>query len=389
MPPNAFSGAQLTIDLDAIAANWRALKGHLKSGAEAAAVVKADAYGLGLGAVAPALYGAGCREFFVASLDEGIALRAILPECRIYVFFGPTPEDAAEYSRHRLIPVLNDLGQIDTWRGQSQAGQGGEAVLHVDTGMSRLGLPGDEVARLAAEPERLAGLAIAYVMSHLACAEQCGHALNGAQLAEFKSALKSLGAGTTNAGASLANSSAIFLGPDYHFDLARPGAALYGLNPTPEQPNQMSEVIRLQGKILQVRRVDSSRSVGYGTAHVVERPSRIATVPVGYADGYLRSASNQATNQACGYVRGVRAPVVGRVSMDMITFDVTDIPPQHVYPGAEVDLIGGPYSVDDFAADAGTIGYEILTMLGQRYRRLYIENGKETTPWANANASRG
>lgn len=377
MPANAFAGAELTIDLDAIGANWRTLGARLEGGAEAAAVVKANAYGLGLAAVAPALHKVGCREFFVASLDEGIALRAILPEGQIYVFFGPSPEDAAEYSRHQLIPVLNDLGQIDTWRARSQAGDGEQAVLHVDTGMSRLGLPPDEVARLVAEPARLAGLNIAYVMSHLACAEQRGHAMNGAQLAQFKAALAALGGHMANSKVSLANSSAIFLGRDYHFDLARPGAALYGLNPTPDQPNPMAEVVRLQGKIVQVRRVDSSQSVGYGAAHVTQRPSRIATVPVGYADGYLRSASNQAANQACGYIRGARAPVVGRVSMDMITLDVTDIPEEHTHPGAAVDLIGGAYPVDSFAADAGTIGYEILTTFGQRYRRLYVEDGRQ------------
>ncbi|PPR28451.1 MAG: Alanine racemase, biosynthetic [Alphaproteobacteria bacterium MarineAlpha10_Bin1] len=372
MSPNAFAGAQLTIDLDAISANWRALGARLKNGARAAAVVKANAYGLGISAVAPALYDAGCRDFFVASLDEGIALRAILPDGQIYVFFGPTPEDAAEYSRHWLIPVLNDLGQIETWRARNRGDEGEKAVLQVDTGMSRLGLPPDEVARLAVEPERVAGLEIVYVMSHLACAENSGHAMNGQQLEEFSKALKSLETGSASAAASLANSSGIFLGPGYHFDLVRPGAALYGINPTPDKPNPMTEVVRLQGKIQQVRSVDSSRSVGYGAAHVVTRPSRIATVPVGYADGYLRSASNQAS----AHVRGVRVPIIGRVSMDMITLDVTDLPAEFVHPGATVDLIGGPYSIDAFAADAGTIGYEILTSLGLRFRRRYIENGE-------------
>ncbi len=372
MSPNAFAGAQLTIDLDAISANWRALGARLKNGARAAAVVKANAYGLGISAVAPALYDTGCRAFFVASLDEGIALRSILPDGQIYVFFGPTPKDAAEYSRHRLIPVLNDLGQIETWRARSRGDGGEKAVLQVDTGMSRLGLPPDEVARLAVEPERVAGLDIVYVMSHLACAENSGHAMNGQQLEEFSKALKSLETGSAFAAASLANSSGIFLGPGYHFDLVRPGAALYGINPTPDKPNPMTEVVRLQGKIQQVRSVDSSRSVGYGAAHVVTRPSRIATVPVGYADGYLRSASNQAS----AHVRGVRVPIIGRVSMDMITLDVTDLPAEFVHPGATVDLIGGPYSIDAFAADAGTIGYEILTSLGLRFRRRYIENGE-------------
>jgi alanine racemase len=380
MPSNPFAGAQLTINLDAVAANWRLLGARLKDGARAAAVVKADGYGLGLGEVAPALHAAGCGDFFVASLDEGIALRGLLAACQIYVIFGPTPEDAAEYSRHRLVPVLNDLGQIETWRANSRHGGAATALLQIDTGMSRLGLAPDELARLAGEPERLRGITIAYVMSHLACAEQSGHEMNARQLAEFQAALKSLAASAPRkmpGGASLANSSGIFLGADYHFDLVRPGAALYGLNPTPEHSNPMAEVVRLQGKIQQVRCVDSFRSVGYGAAHVVTRPSRIATVPVGYADGYLRSAGNPAGNQACGYVGGIRAPVVGRVSMDMITLDVTEIPEELVQPGATIDLIGGRHPVDAFAAAAGTIGYEVLTALGQRYRRRYIENGEE------------
>ena len=377
MPPNAFASAQLSIDLDAIAANWRALAARLKAGAHTGAVVKADAYGLGLAAVAPALHNAGCREFFTASLDEGIELRALLPDCRISVFFGPQPGEAEEFSRHRLTPVLNDLGQIELWHTHTSRGAAENPILQIDTGMSRLGLPPEEVARLVAEPERLAGLDIAFVMSHLACAEQPEHPMNEAQLSEFKAALGSLAPVLGAAESSLANSSGIFLGPEFHFDLSRPGAALYGLNPTPKKTNPMSEVVRLQGKILQVRHVDPPRSVGYGASHYVTRPSQIATVPVGYADGYLRSASNQATNQACGYIEGVPAPVVGRVSMDMITLDVTEIPPEHAQPGTPVDLIGGPHPVDSLAAEAGTIGYEILTSLGRRYRRAYIENGRE------------
>ena len=377
MPSNAFAGAQLSINLDAIAANWRALTARLKAGARAGAVVKADAYGLGLAAVAPALHNAGCREFFTASLDEGIELRALLPDCPIFVFFGLQPGEAKEFSRHHLTPVLNNLGQIELWQRQTNRGVTENALLHIDTGMSRLGLPPEEVARLAAEPERLASLNIAFVMSHLACAEQPEHPMNEAQLSEFKAALVSLAPVAGTAKLSLANSSGIFLGPEFHFDLARPGAALYGLNPTPEKTNPMAEVVRLQGKILQVRHVDPPRTVGYGAAHSLARPSRIATVPVGYADGYLRSAGNQAKNQTCGYIGGVPMPVVGRVSMDMITLDVTEIPPEHAQPGTPVDLIGGPHPVDALAAESGTIGYEILTSLGRRYWRSYIQNGHE------------
>jgi alanine racemase len=385
MSANVFAGAELSIDLDAIAANWCALDARLAGGARAGAVVKADAYGLGMAEVAPALLGAGCGDFFTATLDEGIALRALLAArtagaaraageaCRIYVFFGPRRGEAAEYSRHRLIPILNDLGQIETWRAEPGGGGAVAVALHIDTGMSRLGLPADEVARLAGEPERLAGLDIALAMSHLACAEEPEQAMNGAQLGEFEVALGTLGPAMAAAKSSLANSSGIFLGPQFHFDLARPGVALYGVNPTPGKANPMSEVVRLQGKILQLRNIESGRSIGYGATHKVTRPSRIATVPVGYADGYLRSASSRANV----YINGVQAPVVGRVSMDMITLDVTDIPAQHAQPGASVDLIGGPHPVDALAAEAGTIGYEILTSLGQRYRRRYLQNAAD------------
>ena len=292
---------------------------------------------------------------------------------RIYVFLGPRPGEAAEYRRHRLSPMLNDLGQIETWRAEPGRGAAQSAVLHIDTGMSRLGLPPAEVARLAAEPERLAGLDIDFLMSHMACAEAPEHPMNQAQLSEFKAALGPLGGVAATPRASLANSSAIFLGGQYHFDLARPGAALYGLNPTPGKANPMAETVRLQAEILQVREIDSPRSIGYGATHRVKRPSRIATVPVGYADGYLRSASNRASV----HIAGLPAPLVGRVSMDMITLDVTDIPAQHAQPGAPVDLIGGGHPVDALAAEAGTIGYEILTSLGMRYRRRYIQNGSE------------
>jgi alanine racemase len=371
--PNAFAGAQLSIDLDSITANWRALGARLKAGARAGAVVKADAYGLGMAEVAPALHSAGCRDFFTATLDEAIHLRTLLADCRISVFFGPQADEAEEFSRRRLTPILNDLGQIELWRAHISQGGRRHAALHIDTGMSRLGLPPEEVAQLVTEPERLRGLDLACITSHLACAEQRKNPMNGAQLSEFAAAMVALGPVVGAAELSLANSSGIFLGHEFHFNLARPGAALYGINPTPEIPNPMSEVVRLQGKILQVRHVDSPRSVGYGAAHVVRRPSRIATVPIGYADGYLRSASNRAS----GYIRGVQVPVVGRVSMDMITLDVSEIPLHHAQPGALVDLIGGPQSVDALADEAGTIGYEILTSLGRRYRRRYIENGLE------------
>jgi alanine racemase len=363
-PEAARAGAILTIDLDALAENYRRLCAEL-NGVPCAAVVKADGYGLGMTRVAPALFRAGARRFFVAQLGEAMTLREALPEAaEIYVFNGLAAGPVAEFQAQRVIPVLNSLGEVADW--QAAAGQAERALpaaLHVDTGMSRLGLPTNELDALAAEPERLDGIEVRYVMSHLACADTPEHPLNAAQLAEFRAAR----AGLPAAPASLANSSGIFLGAGYHFDLGRPGAALYGINPTPSRPNPMRQVVRLQGKILQVREIDAPRTVGYGAAHRAAEPTRVATVAVGYADGYLRSNSNRGS----AWLGNQRVPVVGRISMDMITLDVTGAAPASAQPGAFVDLIGPELTADDVAETAGTVGYEILTALGQRYHRVY------------------
>ena len=358
----ARAGAVLEIHLAAIVANWRRLAAELKPGAQCAAVVKADAYGLGMARVAPRLAAAECTLFFVAAIDEGLALRRLLPGVEIAVFDGLLPGTAGEFRRARLIPVLNDLGQIAAWR-QSEATRALPAIIHVDTGMSRLGLSPAELRRLGDEPGLLAGLELRAILSHLACADEPAHPLNAQQLAAFNRALALL----PRAPASIAASSGIFLGADYHFDFARPGAALYGINPTPQDPNKMKQVIRLKGRIVQVRDVDSGATVGYGATHRMERAGRIATVAVGYADGWLRSSSHRGT----AGIAGQRVPIIGRISMDLMTLDVTGIDPALAHPGAFVDLIDETHGVDDIAAAAGTIGYEILTSLGTRYHRVY------------------
>lgn len=359
----------LTVDLDAISQNWRLLNTRVRPAA-AYAVIKADAYGLGVEPVARALHAAGCQRFFAAWPAEALALRVVLPDAWVGVLMGAPSEDWTALREARLVPVLNHLGQIEAWGDEAARHGPLDAMLHVDTGMNRLGLTPGEVDTLAGEPDRLRGLQIQAVMSHLACAEQADHAMNGAQREAFEALCNKLQPVAGSFQTSLANSSGIFLGSEYHYDFARPGAALFGLNPTPNTTNPMAEVIRLQGKILQVRRVDSAESVGYGAAFLVKQPSRIATVPVGYADGYLRSASNQASAR----VGGVRVPVVGRISMDMITLDVSELPEANARPGTVVELIGGDYPVDAFASDAGTIGYEILTDLGRRYPRRYQQS---------------
>jgi len=359
------AGAVLTIDLSAITANYRLLAG--KAGAAACgAAVKSDAYGLGMAKVAPALARAGCRHFFVALIDEGIALRTILPDAEIYVLNGPLARTEEDFRAHRLVPVLNSIGQIDLWRRHARRQGGARAVLHVDTGMNRLGLAADELDRVAASPDRLLeGIAIDYVMSHLASADSPESPQNAAQLAAFEKARARL----PGARASLANSSGIFLGAAYHFDLVRPGAALYGVSPT-GQPRgaPMRPVVRLEARILQLRNVDSPMSVGYGAAYAVPEKMKIATISVGYADGLLRSLGKRGSAR----IGDRKLSMVGRVSMDLITLDVTGVPDALAAPGEFVEIIGPTHTVDDLAGEGGTIGYEILTALGHRYARRYV-----------------
>jgi alanine racemase len=350
----------LTIDLDAIAANWRALRARLKRGCEAAAVVKADAYGVGMAQVGPRLWRAGCRLFFVADAGEGMALRRLLPEARIAVLNGFEAAAAREFARGRLTPVLNHLGQLADWR---KAGRGAPAILHFDTGMSRLGFPPSEAARLAAEPALLDGVALSGVMSHLSTAWNRRAEINRTQLDAFRDLLKSL----PPAPASLSSSSGIFLGPAYHFDFVRPGAALYGANPLPGRRNKMRQVVYLKAKIFQIQDLPRGRSVGYDGSFRMKRPGRVATIAMGYADGWLRAASNRASVGFCGK----RAPIVGRISMDLITVDVTGIDPKLTQPGRYADVLNADYGVDAFAHDAGTIAYEVLTQLGGRFNRVY------------------
>ncbi len=355
----------LTIDLAAIADNWRRLAAMARP-AEAAASVKADAYGLGVAEVAPALAAAGCRSFFVATLEEGIQLRALLASVDIYVLNGVAPGRAAAMRRHALRPCLFALDQIAEWRSQ---GRGVPAALHVDSGINRLGLGPDEVAVLARDSALLAGMEIALVLSHLACADDAGNPLNRRQLATFLDAVAALG--LAGRPLSLAASSGIFLGPEFHLAMVRPGAALYGISPFTDRPNPMRQVITLTGKILQVRRVDRGMAVGYGATHPIGRPGRIAVVGLGYADGYQRALGNRGH----AFLGGLSVPVVGRVSMDMITLDVSATPPGMAVPGAAVELIGPHHSIDELAAEAGTIGYELLTGLGRRYARVYLGAG--------------
>lgn len=362
-PTTLSSNATLRIDLDAIAQNYQLLRERAQP-AICAAVVKADAYGLGMQPVAARLWQAGCRWFFVATLEEAIALRGLLDEARIAVLACYTQGAEVELISHNLIPVLNEPGDIHRWGTACRAsGRKLPAMLHVDTGMNRLGLSLPQVEALAHEPARLNGIDLKFVMSHLVSAEEPSHALNRTQLERFHIALGKL----PGHKGCLANSSGIFLGKDFAFDMVRPGIALYGGNPTPHTDNPMRPVIRLQARILQLREISAGETVGYNATWKAARDSRIATLGIGYADGLLRSGSDQAHVAFAD----LRAPVIGRISMDLTAIDVTDIPEEACRPGNFVELVGTHRHVDTLASELGTISYEVLTGLGQRFRRVY------------------
>jgi alanine racemase len=359
------AGAILTVDLGAVRHNYRTLRAKLGT-AELSAVVKADAYGLGIVGVAPALLSEGCTTFFVATASEAFALRALLPDVDIHVFEGVQPGEERDFAQYRIVPVLNSLQQIETWQAYALAHRRPlSADLHLDTGMSRLGLDAAEQKRLLARPDRLKGIDLDTIISHLAVAEDRDNPLNRQQLAAFAEVAN----GLPRRRRSLANSSGIYLGSEYHFEMARAGVALYGANPLLGHPSPVTQVIKLQGRILQVRSVDTSRSVGYGATHRVSRPSKIATVALGYADGYPLSMSNL----GIAFLDSHEIPVVGRVSMDLTTVDVTDLPDALAVPGRLVDFIGPHNPLDAVAERARTIPYAILTGLGRRVHRVYVE----------------
>jgi alanine racemase len=350
--------ATLRIDLDALARNYRLVLERAKP-AECAAVVKADAYGLGLTRVAGRLLREGCRRFFVATLAEARELRALAPDVEIGVFEGALPGTDKALADIEARPVLNSLEQIERWRGK------GRALLHLDSGMNRLGLSAADVAQLEERKDLLATLTPDFVLTHLACADEPGHPMNAEQLVRFEQ-LRRL---WPDVRTSIGNSAGLLTDAAHRGDLARPGIALYGGNPFSDRPNPMEGVASLTAPILQVRDLAEAAPVGYGASYVASPPARIAVVGIGYADGYPRSLGNAGT----AAVHGTRVPVVGRVSMDLITVDVGGLPPDTVKAGDPVELIGPAIGVDEVAAAAGTISYEILTGFGRRLMREYVE----------------
>lgn len=358
LPPGV--GAVLVVDTGAIIANWNLLRARHPGGA-VAGVVKANAYGLGAAIVAPALHGAGCRHFFTAHLAEALAIRALVPGAMLAVLNGLPPDAASVFAAHDITPVLGSLSEIAAWSAAARRlGRKLPALLHIDTGMARLGLDAAELARLAGAPELLAGIDLRFVMTHLVASERPEDPLNALQRARFAAACAMLPA----APRSLANSSGIFLGAEFTSDLARAGAALYGINPMPGEKNPMRPVARLRARVIQVREIAAHAPVGYDATWRAARPSRIATVALGYADGWPFRLSGQ----GMAIFDGAPVPLVGRVSMDLTTYDVTDHPA--IQAESWLEVIGPDLPPERIAAQAGTTPYEILTSLGARIVRL-------------------
>jgi len=368
-PPNSAPGL-LTIDLAALADNWRSLARRAAPG-RCAAVVKANAYGIGLDRAAPALWAAGARTFFVAHLGEGIAARRLLPEnAEIYVLNGlEAGADPADYVEHRLKPAIGSPEELERWSAfAARKGRPLPSALHLDTGMRRLGFDSlDSLTGAMAAHGAACGADL--LMSHFVSSEVPDDPLNGLQIARFEAAR----AAFPHLPASFANSSGIFLAARPIHDLARPGYALYGGNPTPGRPNPMQPVVTLAVAAQQTRWIEAGESCGYNAQWTAKRRTRLATLAVGYADGLPRGAgATDARPGAEVAIAGRHCPLVGRVSMDLVIADVTDLPDDAVRPGTSAELFGAEVEIDDFAARSGTIGYQVLTSLGARYRRSYV-----------------
>lgn len=373
--PFDFAPLRLTVNLQALTDNWRDLSA--RSGrARAGAVVKADAYGLGIEDCGTALYHAGARDFFVAAASEGATLRPYAPEARIFVLSGIWPGQESLFFDHDLVPVLASEEQLAFWMSALSEHGAYPCALQVDTGFNRLGLSVDEAIALAQDVSRPASFSPVLILSHLHSGDTVTAQSNQAQLSTFGEVSRAF----EGVEASLSASAGIFLGSDFHFDLTRPGIALYGGEAMNAAANPLRPVATAEARIVQIRDAKAGETVSYGGTHQLSRDSRLAVAAVGYADGYLRnlSGSGIALREtvplgAFGFVAGKRVPVVGRVTMDLTIFDVTDIPARDIQAGDYIELFGQNMPLDEVARAAGTIGYELLTGLGLRYERRYID----------------
>lgn len=360
--------SELTIDLKALKANYTLIKKRVSGSCDVAGVVKANAYGCGVSAVAQALKDAGCKTFFVATLPEALELRLCIgDEPRIMMLNGFDEQDAKLYQESRIIPVLNHESELKLYADFARkAAQTLPAMLHIDTGMNRLGFDATKIHTKGHNKETFAGIDLQGVMTHFTSAEDIASPKSAAQADSFTALCDEH---FPNVPQSLCNSSGIFRESSWHRDLVRPGMALYGLNPTPQETNPMRPVVSLNAKILQIREAKKGEKAGYNETYRFDKNEALAVVSMGYADGFLRELSNKAAL----YWQGIACPVRGRVSMDSTIVDISAVPEgQRPVPGDSLEVIGPGQSADDLAHAAGTIGYEILTSLGSRYKRTYI-----------------
>ena len=370
--PNSSESLQsgrLTIDPDAIAANWSDLNSRLNGVAECAAAIKADGYGTGQDIAGPALYEAGCRTFFAAVPAEAIALRDTLPDATLYALDGLFPGTAQHFLKHKIRPVLGSLAELEEWASVCKsAGTSLPAAVHVDTGIHRLGLSPEEFSAAMTDKSVLGPFKPSLIMSHLACSSTPDHPMNRRQLELFRAVTDPF----KDMPRSLANSAGVLMGPAYHFDMVRPGIALYGGQAIETMANPMRPVVKVEARIMIIRDVPEGDTIGYGATQTARRPLKNAVVAAGYADGMLRRASATDTRPGgFAMIGGHKAPILGRISMDMITLDVTDVPEHLVQRGAFVEMLGPAVAAADLAAYAETIDYEYLTSLGRRFERVY------------------
>jgi alanine racemase len=355
----------LTINLAAIAANYRLMQARAPH-VDMAAVVKADGYGMGAVKVTETLVAADCKNVYAANYDEALILRDRFPALGIAVFAGVPAGAEKDSIQKNITPVITDLGALHRLRAKSPAPT---IILHVDTGMNRLGFDAREWQELLDHRDHLEGVKVGYLLSHLACPDEFNHPMNAKQLQRFTACA----AHFPSTKKSLSSSFGVLLGDDYHFEQCRIGRALYGMNIPPEYKTTLRHAVTLTAPILMLREMDRNMSVGYGATQHMKKGARLATIACGYADGIFRSLSNSDAHHAAHFhIQGHKAPIVGRVSMDLITLDISAVPEHLAHGGAEVELAGRYQSIDDLAAMAGTIGYEVLTRLGERVKRIYV-----------------
>jgi alanine racemase len=373
-PASGLAGGRLTIDLSALADNYRLMQTH--SGvAKVSAVVKADAYGLGVNLAVPTLVAAGCDTFFVAQADEGITVRKLTPKARIFVIYGAPLGSEEALLKHRLIPLLCSPEQIERWGKLIRAkGTPLPFGIHVDTGMNRTGLTMDEARLIGMHCDVLRASGLCHVMTHPACADDPDHPMNLKQRASFQQ-VRDIFSGVE---AAYANSAAILTTGASGGDITRPGIAIYGGEAVNGVANPVKPVVTAETRIIQIRHAKAGESISYGATETLTRGTKIAVCATGYADGFHRASGNgvalrkTGVAKASGFLAGHRIPVLGRVTMDFTMFDVTDVPAAVLNANEWIELLGKNIMLDDAARSAGTIGYELLTSLGQRYHREAI-----------------